>query len=288
MNHLSEQQKPSLFELAHSLSKLDAFLETHSSLNAEIATFVADNNEALYEEISYRLQNEEVANDFGELEPFIQQAIRYIQSMSMDGIQAALEEQGSKSVWEAMKTKGTAFLHKISLTKKSASEVINTSKKHGTNWVPTEFKHAVTYSLVALPTMFLIYESMRISIIAAAATANLPAFTTAILVLYSGTALLAAYSEYKRLKDGSSIVFNPYSTLLALGITPLLAGLIARVPKYTLELSALISALSIPGATVITTPILAAIIASSIWNLFDTGFNTVARKVGQSTTNEVE
>lgn len=287
MRRNKEHSEATLFELATRLSSLDSFFDVHTRIDRSIANFVAENNEALYAEISHRLATGEKNIDFGEFEYFLSSAMRYIQSITPNDLQNIATPEKNTSFLQRAKQTIAHAISQVNTARSSVSNIIETSKRHGTGWIPSEYKQAVGYSLVALPTLFVIYESMRVGLIASIATTDLSTFTEAILAIYAGTALTAAYVEHKQLEQGTAIVFNPYTTLLGLGITPSLAGLIARVPKHVAELSALAGSLTINEnvAVGLLTPVLAALLASSIWSTTDIGFNTIVPKVLKTSTS---
>lgn len=285
INKEKDNNAPSLFEIADRMRALDTFFEASAKKSSQLAEFIDDQSVFLYDEIAYRLTYSTPRENVGSFEPFLQQALTYLESLSVE------EETPSNATGlRAILNKVFTPAKKANNARKSVTNVVEVSKKHGTTWVPLEFKKAVAYSMLALPILFVTYESMRVSIIAASLQKNLDSFTQAIVALYGITAVSALYAEQKTLRNGSKIVFNPYATLLGLGLTPLATSIISRTPKHVVELSAVASAVTLQNATDVAalTPMLAAITAASIWNFIDIGFNTASGKLSANNNSKVE
>ena len=160
--------QPSLFEIADRMRALDTFFDASSKKSQRLAEFIADQNEFLYDEIAYRLTHGTSRENTGSFEPFMQQALSYIESLSIQN-ETPSKATGLRGVLDTVFTTGK----RANRARQSVGNVIDVAKNQCTSWVPLEYKKAVAYSLLALPTLFVAYESMRVSIIAASLQKNL-------------------------------------------------------------------------------------------------------------------
>jgi len=250
--------------LAEQLYRLDSFFNSFSR-DKRINDFLCENKTAVYSEISFRIINGYMLESFGSFDNLLDQAVEYLNGNNYI--------DNSKSL--------IAKVKRINKKRKAVGKIIDVSKKHGTDWIPKEFRKRVVYSLIALPTMFVVYESIRASVITALFKSNVEEFTNFILGLYVLIAFIGFIQEQRTLKQHNSVVFNPYANLLALGLSTELSGLLARIPRHITELGAIFGAIitqkqiEIP----VLVPVLSAVIATLFWSSSDIVFNYGQEKI---------
>jgi len=207
---------------------------------------------------------------FGSFDPLLDSAVKYLQIEKADN---------SKGIINKLKN--------INSKRRAVSKILELSKKHGTDWIPVEFRKRVVFSLIALPTMFVTFESMRASIISALFKSNIDEYTHFIVGLYIVISVTGFLQEQKTLKEENTIVFNPYANLLALGLSTELSGLLARIPRHITELGAIYAAF-IAQKNIelqVLVPVLSAIITALVWSTSDIVFNFSQEKIQKRKNN---
>jgi len=247
--------------LARQLKCLDDFFAFFSN-NKEIIKFLEENRIAVYTEISHRLQFGVKNESFGSFESLVLQAMDFVVSHQAG-------ENNDESVFSILKRR-----------KNATETVIEIAKIHGLDWVPLEFKRKVAYSVLALPLQFILFESLRISVITSLHSMNLEQFSSFILGVYGLISVIGFIQEQRTLKTNDTIVLNPYGNLLSLGLTPILAGTLSRGPRHLFEISTIISAMLTNGEfnSVILRTVLSAVVAISLWSIGDIAFNLIQQK----------
>lgn len=270
MKHSEQRPGVLVFLLAEKITRLDSFFSVFSS-NLNIVAFLEQNRQAVYSEIAYRLQTGRKSENFGFFEPLLDQAQNYLQRDT--------PSQEDLSGSSGIKKIG-AITRKFNSQRRAVKTVIEVVQMHGTDWIPIEFKRKVAFSVLALPIMFVVYESMRASIIAALLDSGIEDITQFLLGLYAIVSVTGFIQEQRTLQHDDALVFNPYSNLFSLGLSPRLSGIFSRAPRHLFELSAVLSAFVTESKfhTGILAPVLSAVVAAMIWSGTDIVFNFSQQK----------
>lgn len=255
-----------VLDLAQQMNTLDGFFAVQAK-NPLIKEFLQENRQAVYVEIVHRIVEKSKCETFGAFEPLMDAAIRF----ATKGITMSNETQNIAFYSQLFK-----LLKTINKQRLVVNILIKVTRQHGTNWIPIEYKRTVGVSLFALPILFVVYESMRASIIVALLDSNVAEFTSFILGLYVVIAAIGFIQEQKLLQQKNAVVFNPYSNLLALGLSTTITSIVSRAPRHLAELSGVLGVIQAKqevGAAVVSSA-LAIIITATIWGTLDVVSNS--------------
>jgi hypothetical protein len=269
-NQLEKRPGEIVMTTAKKLHHLDSFFALFSS-NSEIQEFLDQNRHAVYTELAYRLFNNQKKELFGSFEPLLDRAQHYLKNNS----------DSEKKIGRIKKIQQTPINAKI---------LLKVTRQHGIHWIPKEFQQKVAFSMLILPTTFVIYESMRATIVASLLKSNIKEFTYFIFGLYVLVATMAVIQEQKTLKYENALIFNGYGNLFSLGLSAGITSVLTRTPKYLTEFSLAAGALASQKEldSALLTPVLSSFVAATIWSLTDFIFNYSQEKIQNRKNGKLE